>query len=129
MIMQTDAEQRREKEGEVDEKESVAGGVESVRGMHRLRARINIISRLLTESRAEQPAGRLRISCLHLQKPPCALSKTVLHPPHDSRTQGRGARHANTVALKTGSDSIGIESRRSKRRGRVRQLERQGDGE
>lgn len=34
----------------MDEKELVAGGVESVRGMHRLRARINIILRLLTES-------------------------------------------------------------------------------
>lgn len=50
MIMQTDAEQRRMKEGEVEEKEFVAGGVESVWGMHRLRARINIILRLLTES-------------------------------------------------------------------------------
>lgn len=40
----------RAEQREVDEKELVAGGVESVRGMHRLRARINIISRLLTES-------------------------------------------------------------------------------
>lgn len=36
--------------GEVEEKELVAGGVESAKGMHRLRARINIILRLLTES-------------------------------------------------------------------------------
>lgn len=74
MIMQTEAVRRREgeKEGEVEEEEEeVAGGVESVWGMHRLRARINIISRLLTESGAEHPAGRQRISCLHLQKTLC----------------------------------------------------------
>lgn len=85
--MQTEAEQGGERERkrgrarEVAEKELAAGGVESIRGMHRLRARINIILRLLTESRAEQPAGRLRITCLHLQKPLCALSEIVLHPP------------------------------------------------
>lgn len=52
VIKQTAAEQRGKsgRTREVDEKELVAGGVESVRGMHRLHARINIISRLLTES-------------------------------------------------------------------------------
>ncbi len=45
------AEQReRGRTREVDEKELVARGAESVRGMHQLRARINIISCLLTES-------------------------------------------------------------------------------
>lgn len=43
-------ERKRARTREVEEKELVAGGVESVRGMRWLRARINIISCLLTES-------------------------------------------------------------------------------
>lgn len=50
---------------------------------------------------AEQPAGRLRINCLHLQKPPCALSKTVLHPRWltCSRSQGEACKCVGAVGL------------------------------
>lgn len=53
------AEQRESgRTSEVDEKELLAGGAESVRGMHWLRAGINIISGLLTESWAELSSQR-----------------------------------------------------------------------
>lgn len=114
MIKHTEAEQsgrvggvgESENDREVDEKELVAGGRRVRQGNAPPSACTNKhylapIDREL--SRAEQPVGRLRRSCLHLQKKKkiaCARRKIVLHPPRDSHSQGRGARHANRVAAK-----------------------------
>lgn len=115
-------------ENEVEEREIVAGGVESVRGMHRLCAQVNIILRLLTTSWAELPAGRLRISCLHLQKPLCALGKTVPHLPWLTRSRSQGEAYTYSRTESTEWQQWDWKAQKEMK-GRVRQLEWQGDSE